>query len=168
MSLADTVRAIHAGLQGTGDGRHRFAAHTTLKPDTATQVRVRCDGHALTVDEPRSAGGDNEGPNPIGLALAALGSCQIITYRMHAARLGITIDALHVDVSATLDMSGVFGLEPTAAHSGDVVMEVRVGGPDDPSRYRELQQLVDRSCPVLSMVRGEAAVRTELKVADSE
>ena len=43
-------------------------------------------GQALTTDEPRALGGDDAGPDPYTLLLAALGSCISMTVNLYARR----------------------------------------------------------------------------------
>jgi uncharacterized OsmC-like protein len=55
-------------------------------------------------------GGTNEGPNPGVFGRAALGSCLAIGYAMWAARLGVPIDSLDVEVHADYDVRGELGV----------------------------------------------------------
>ena len=51
------------------------------------QSHAQLRNHNLVVDEPTSIGGKDEGPSPVELILAALGSCQEITYKAYALSL---------------------------------------------------------------------------------
>lgn len=122
-------------------------------------------GHRFTVDEPENLGGGNEAANPVEYALAALGSCQAITYRFWAARLGIALDTVHVNVEGDLDVRGFFGIDETVRSGfGAVRLQVRVSGPETAGRYRELAEAVDAHCPVLDIFRHPVPVQRELTV----
>jgi putative redox protein len=53
--------------------------------------------HRVTVDEPREAGGHDEGPSPQELLAASLASCTAITMEMYAQRKGWQIGDVEVD-----------------------------------------------------------------------
>jgi hypothetical protein len=75
----------------------------------ATDIRI--GDHRMTVDEPPTLGGENTDPNPVETVLAGLLSCQVVTYRFCAAKLGIPLDRVHVETEGDLDVRGFFGLD---------------------------------------------------------
>jgi uncharacterized OsmC-like protein len=95
----------------------------TLRPERGrstgvSRTRIRqgltCDIEEgpwkLVADMPVPAGGDAAGPTPGVLGRAALGSCLAIGYMMHAAKLGIPIAALDVEIQADYDDGALFGV----------------------------------------------------------
>ncbi len=54
------------------------------------------DGHILMTDEPIDAGGEDAGPDPYTLLLAALGSCISMTTRLYAKRKGWPVERVIV------------------------------------------------------------------------
>lgn len=62
----------------------------------ATHITAR--GITITADEPAEQGGQDRGPAPHELMLAALASCTAITMRMYAERKGWPIAGLRVTV----------------------------------------------------------------------
>lgn len=63
----------------------------------------------LLADMPTAAGGDAGAPTPGMYGRAALGSCLAIGYMMRAAKMGIPVDALEVEVQADYDDGALFG-----------------------------------------------------------
>ncbi|TMK41521.1 MAG: OsmC family protein, partial [Actinobacteria bacterium] len=68
-----------------------------------TRVELRAGAFEFAADEPMSVGGTGTAPNPVQMALAALGSCQAITYRYWAEELGLHLDGVTVTVEADFD-----------------------------------------------------------------
>jgi organic hydroperoxide reductase OsmC/OhrA len=64
-----------------------FASESCLQEGLRSEAVMRA--HRVVVDEPAALGGGDAGPNPVELILAALGTCQEITYRAYATALGI-------------------------------------------------------------------------------
>jgi putative redox protein len=57
----------------------------TSQSNLQNQVRYGA-GHVFTTDEPVAAGGEDAGPDPYTLLLAALGSCMSMTVTLYARR----------------------------------------------------------------------------------
>ena len=84
----------------------------------SSKVRIRsglvCDIEEgrwrLTADMPEGAGGTATAPTPGVYGRAALGSCLAMGYTMYAAKLGVPIDALEIEVHADYDDGGLFGI----------------------------------------------------------
>jgi uncharacterized OsmC-like protein len=130
-----------------------------------TEVDIRAGGHSFKVDEPTALAGGDVAPNPVQLALAALGSCQAITYRFWAAQLGIALDGLSIEVEGDLDLRGFFGVDKSVrAGFGAVRIVGSPRGPETPERYRELARAVDEHCPVYDLFANPVPIERELKL----
>ncbi|NKY43477.1 OsmC family protein [Nocardia cerradoensis] len=130
---------------------------------------VTAGTYTVRVDEPAALGGAGTAPNPVEFYLAALISCQVVTYRFWAQRLGIVVDDLRIDAEGDLDVRGFFGLDDTVrAGFQQVRVTVHIDGPEPAQRYAELQAAVDAHCPVLDISTGTTPVLTTLITSESE
>jgi len=75
-----------------------------LKEGFRTQITA--GQHQLIADEPKGAGGTDEGPSPYELLLASLGACTAMTLKMYVERkklpvtdveVLLTFDRIHID-----------------------------------------------------------------------
>ncbi|WP_033290044.1 OsmC family protein [Amycolatopsis jejuensis] len=164
MSLTDVIDGTREAVQADPhNAAVSFSVDHELAAGTATVVDVRVRDHAFTVDEPPALGGTDKAANPVEYALAALGSCQVITYQFWAARLGIQLDAVRVKVDGDLDLHGFFGFnEATRPGFSKVRVSVELEGPAGADRYEELRRAVDEHCPVLDLFRNETPVTTTI------
>jgi putative redox protein len=65
----------------------------------AYALSVNTNGHLINTDEPKAFGGDNLGPAPYDLLLAALGACTAATVRWYATSKGWPLESIEVDLS---------------------------------------------------------------------
>jgi uncharacterized OsmC-like protein len=152
--IADTRQAIS---DDSSSAQASFSAQGTLVG--VTEVDVRTGAHTFKVDEPESLGGTDVAANPVQYALASLGSCQAITYRVWAEHLGIDVDSVTVRVEGDLDLRGFFGVDDTVRPGfTGVRVNVSIKGPESAERYQELASAVDAHCPVLDLFQNPVPV----------
>jgi len=159
MSLAPLVQETKAAFSSDPtQAKATFAAENQLVGTTEVSVKVG-SGHRFTVDEPAALGGADKAANPVEYALASLGSCQAITYRVWAAQLGVTLDKVEVDVDGGIDLRGFFGVDDRVRAGFNAVrIRVALSGPETEARYQELAAAVDAHCPVLDLFRNPVPV----------
>lgn len=141
-----------------------FHSHSELQEGLRSQVSLR--QHVITVDEPESLGGTDQGANPAELILAALGSCQEITYRAYATALGIPLTSVRVELEGTIDLRGFFGVDDRvrAGYQG-IRGKVYLESSAPPETLEQLRFAVNEHCPVLDILKEPVAVDLELEVA---
>ncbi|HEV8298621.1 MAG TPA: OsmC family protein [Acidimicrobiales bacterium] len=69
-------------------------ATITADLTAGTRVEIRSERHVWHSDEPASAGGTDNGPNPYELLLGALGACTCITLSLYATSKGIVLHSV--------------------------------------------------------------------------
>jgi putative redox protein len=96
----------------------------TLPPGKHTQS-VEVGGLQLVADEPLDFGGDDLGPAPHELLLAALGACTSMTLKIYADRKGWPLQS--VNVKLTAEKGAEFVIQREIALTGDLTDEQRQG-----------------------------------------
>ncbi|HET9821041.1 MAG TPA: OsmC family protein [Burkholderiaceae bacterium] len=115
-------------------------------------VRVR--GHAFTVDEPATNGGEDAGVTPHDLYDSALGACKAMTVLWYANRKQIPLEDVQVTVERddSQERQGTYRLKATLALSG----------PLTDAQRQELLTVAGK-CPVHKlMTQATTEVATEL------
>jgi uncharacterized OsmC-like protein len=125
--------------------------------------RVTIRDFSVDVDEPPVLGGTDHAPNPVEYALAALATCQEITYRLHAAALGIPLREVSVKLEGDVDLRGFFGVD-NAVRPGfrEIRGTVHFDSPAPFEQLQKLKDVVDAHCPVLDLFRNATPVRLDL------
>ena len=154
----------------------------TLRPSVGqgtavTRARLR-DGLAcditegpwtLTAGMTEKYGGTNAGPNPGVLGRAALGSCLAIGYGMWAARLGVPISSLEVEVQADYDVRGELGVDDTV-RPGYTAMRyiVTVTSPASEMAVREVIDTADRHSSWRDDIANPVPLSRELRIVQAD
>ena len=128
---------------------HLGAAHARSAAGYA--VSIRCRGHDLVADEPRSTGGTDTGPNPVELLLAGVAGCTAITLRMYADRKGWVLGEVKVDCALAEDEAGAKRIE----------RRIRIGVPLDDAQRARLLEIAGKT-PVTRLVTAATPIETAL------
>ena len=140
----------------------RFRPTSRQVEGLRSQTKIR--QFSLTVDEPPALGGTDAGPNPVELVLAALATCQEITYRAYATALGIPLESVSVNLEGSLDLRGFFGVkDDVRAGYSEIRGVVDLKSSASAADLAKLKDVVDAHCPVLDMLRAPVAVDLKLK-----
>jgi len=126
------------------------------------RAEVRARGFEFIVDEPRSAGGTEQGPTPYDHIAAALASCTVLTLRMYADRKGWPLEEARAEVFH--EKVHAEDCEQCEHGEGDIGLLTRrltLTGDLDGDQRERLLRIADR-CPVHRTLEGHIEVHTEL------
>jgi uncharacterized OsmC-like protein len=143
-----------------------FESRSALQEGLRSEVSLR--QHNLTVDEPPALGGTDSGPNPVELILAALGTCQEITYRAYATALGIPLDKVSVAVEGDIDLRGFFAVDESVRAGYEAVRAtVHLESSAREEQLQQLRDVVNGHCPVLDIISQPVPVELDLKITQT-
>lgn len=140
-------------------------ATSTLLDGLRFEVRDP-EGRTLTTDMVTGVGGEDSAPSPGWFLRAALASCDATLIAMHAAREGITLTQLEVDVDSESNDLGILGIDPSVP-KGPLSMRarVRIASPDaDEARLRAVVENAVDHCPVTDAIRRPVPMTLEIDV----
>lgn len=120
MTLTPSPKSLSVALDRVENAvtRHRSLGIGTERSISTITRGLRCTSEEgafrFETDLPDSIGGEGSGPTPGVLGRAALGSCLAMCYQMRAARLGVDLASVTVEIQADFDLAGMLSMESTA------------------------------------------------------
>lgn len=170
--LVDTIDAIKKQPELA---KFQFRAHTTWDGGARCHTDIqgffgagqedssRVKALTLRGDEPAVLLGEDNAPNAVEAVLHALASCLSVGFVYNAAAMGIEVSSLEFDLEGDLDLQGFLGLsnEVRPGYSG-IRVRYRVQADAPREKIEELCEYVQRTSPVLDIIRRPVTVSVEL------
>jgi putative redox protein len=128
---------------------------------TYTQ-EITAGHHRFVADEPRPVG-DDAGPTPYDLLLAALGACTSMTVRMYADRKGWPLEKVRVTLRhSRIHAKDCADCETTKGFIDQIDRDIEFTGDLDDTQRQRLLDIAER-CPVHQTLTSEVHVTTSLR-----
>ena len=130
--------------------------------------RIRIREHQVISDSPADFAGYDLGPSSPELQLGVLGSCVTHVFLIQAAKLGVPLDALAVEVQGQLDgRAGREGFEDVPIWPHNISYTVRITSPASEAELAELHAAVERSCPILNLLINPQQIHGRIEHIDT-
>ncbi|MEW6733172.1 MAG: OsmC family protein [Acidobacteriota bacterium] len=134
----------------------------TVRSLSNLKAQVEMSGHHLIADEPVSAGGEDAGPDPYSLLLAALGSCTSMTLHLYAQRKGWPLKAIEITlIHGQQYAQDYLDCETKEGKIDEIRRRIRLEGELDQEQRLCLLEIAAK-CPVHRTLTGEIKIRDTL------
>jgi uncharacterized OsmC-like protein len=171
--LMSTVEAIEENPELA---RFQFRAHnewidgghsrTTIRDfyGAGQEDTFRSRALVLDGDEPPVLLGENIAPNAVEATLHALASCLAVGFIYNAAAQGVNVDSVSMDLEGDLDLRAFLGLSNEVRPGYENIrVNYRVQSDAPREKVEELCEYVQKTSPVLDMLRNPVPVTVELE-----
>jgi uncharacterized OsmC-like protein len=141
-------------LAGRAGEAHLVEIRASSRWAGGLRAEITAGRHALVADEPEPRGGEDAGPTPLQLVLAGLCACETVTLRRLAPKIRMEVQGFEIAADAVIDARGRSGSDEVPAHFLRVHVRARVRTPEPPERVQRLKELVERHCPVATLLQA--------------
>jgi len=125
--------------------------------------QIDAGAHTFYADEPADSGGDNAGPTPYDLLLAAVGACTSMTLLMYARRKGWPLENVEVRLSHQRDYArDCEDCETKPVQIDQIERRITLKGQLDQSQRERLLEIAEK-CPVHRTLTGTIKVTDRLE-----
>jgi len=129
----------------------RLDGHARVVNQAGLACAVEVDRHVLRADQGAAEGGSGTAPDPDQLMRASLGASVAMGCRIWAARLGVPIDDIELELATDADARGPLGV-PTDVPIGwsHLRLDAKISSPAPDEAVRRVFEMAVRLSPMLA------------------
>ena len=164
--IAEVLAAWAARYVGTpvADGVQAAAGEVVVaetREGKFTQT-IAAGPHRMRADEPVASGGDDTGPSPYDLLLAALGACTAMTVRLYADLKQLPLERVRVRLRhAKIHAQDCADCETKEGKIDRIEREISLQGALDETQRAKLMEIADK-CPLHRTLNSELSIVSRL------
>ena len=145
---------------GVGKG----TAVTKVKVKNGLTCEIKEGTWKMVADMNPKWGGNDQGPNPGIFGRGALGSCLAMGYMMWAAKLGVDIDDLEVEIHADYDTRGMCGADETPPGYLGIKYLVRLSSSSTEADITKMLDTADKYSSYFDVFTREVKLDREIEI----
>jgi uncharacterized OsmC-like protein len=158
----------HVRLLAARPERGHLSCATRARLADGLRCEIEEGPWRLAADMPAKVGGGETAPTPGVLGRAALAGCLTIGIAAWAARLGVPVDAVEVEVEADFDARGELGVEGVPPGYQQVRYTVSIDSPAPRAELDRLLAMAERHSPYLDVFGRAIALRRAVRLNGRE
>jgi len=153
-----------ADMFGDDPDRGRNTAVSRTRIDEGLTCHISEGRWNLIADMSKGAGGARLGPTPGVLGRAALGSCVAIGFVLEAARAGVPVESVEVEVETDFDDGALFGVSDAPPGYLEVRYEIQVVSTASDEELQKVAEASDARSPYLDVFGRAQTLRRSLVI----
>jgi putative redox protein len=135
----------------------------SMTPNLGFTTHIQAGSHKWAADEPKEAGGNDEGPSPYDLLVSALGACTGMTINMYAKRKGYKLTNVTVYLSHNkVYIEDCLDCEKNSTKIDMIEREIQLEGELTEDEKKRLMVIADK-CPVHKTLTNGFTMKTKLR-----
>ncbi|MFO1364200.1 MAG: OsmC family protein [Burkholderiales bacterium] len=167
-AVEDTLRSLYRIAPEMARSRHAAATvdRNPADPHRATVLVGAEEADLLPFAAEHALGGPRGGATPADLLCAALAASQDSALRLAAARHGVRIASLGVEVTSAVDVRGALGAEddvPVGFQALHSTVRIETAPDTSAQALRQVLADADRACIVLATLRRALPVYVRIQ-----
>jgi uncharacterized OsmC-like protein len=139
-------------------------AVTTVRMREGLTLEVEESPWKFTVDMGTKSGGNNAGPNPGVLARGALGTCLAVSYILWAAKRGLPLRSLEVEVQTDYDARGYHSVSDVRPGYKGIRYIVRVESDAPEAEVMRMLDEADAHCDNLFLFADAQSITRQVQL----